>query len=365
MNRKRSHTKNKKKKKTMTSIEKGRLVERIVALLHETPHVKVERNVYLTQAKREIDVLLSTSVEGYPVRIAIECKNEVERIGVAKIDAFVGKLEDVGIPFTCGIYVSASGYTKGAIARACRAGISPLELRGLSQNQLEAAIEEAFESIIYLLLTVNNMAVFNKSQHTGEGLLFYDAQKQVCSSIPHLIWHMWLHGEISTTVGESGILSLKIPQGWYRLVNGELSREDIIAAVVTVNALVLTRKGNAANYQLKNAQTEQIERVRIDLSFPIKTPKYPVKVFDKEGELVSYLQSHKGTKLTIGRVKIPRIITGAVYWPPSERAIQKILECEWKGQEVSFKDIEGEDLGVAWEAPQWPGAQYKPQTKEL
>lgn len=362
MSKKRSRTKDKKKKKTITSTEKGRLVEKIVALLHETPHVKIERNVYLTPRRREIDILLSTSVAGYPVRIAIECKNEINRIGVSKIDAFVGKLKDVGIPLTHGIYVSASGYTKGGIARACEAGIRPLELRGLSQNQLEVAIEEAFESIIYLLLKIKQIAVFNKPQDIEEGLLFYDAQKRVCSSVPHLIWHMWLHNEISTTLGEHDFFSLKIPHGWYRLVNGELSREDTIGVIVEVNALVLTIKGNATNYQLKNAQTEQIERTRIELSFPIKILQYPVKVFDKEEELVSYLQSHKGMKLTIGRIKTPRIIAGAAYWPPSERAIQKLLECERKGQETSFQGIEGENLGVAWEVPQWPGAQYKPQT---
>jgi Restriction endonuclease len=61
--------------------------------------------------KREIDVLLTRSIAGIPVSIAIECKNEAKKIGSPKIDAFVGKPQHVGIPPQFGIYVSTSDYT--------------------------------------------------------------------------------------------------------------------------------------------------------------------------------------------------------------------------------------------------------------
>jgi len=61
--------------------------------------------------KREIDVLLTRDVAGYLVRLAIECKNEGKPIGAKEIDAFIGKLQYVGIPVQHGIFVSASGYT--------------------------------------------------------------------------------------------------------------------------------------------------------------------------------------------------------------------------------------------------------------
>src|SRR3712207_2531643 len=105
------------------SAAKGRLVEEIVEKMHGSPNVSVQRRVFLEPVggggrKREIDVLLTSSVAGYPVRVAIECKNEAKKIGSPEIDAFVGKLQHVGIPPQLGIYVSTSGYTGGAIERA-------------------------------------------------------------------------------------------------------------------------------------------------------------------------------------------------------------------------------------------------------
>src|SRR5438309_1218933 len=87
------------KKKTggmESTVSKGKVVERIAALMHDQPGVTVERNRRLPPVsgrgiKREIDVLLTAKVAGYPVQMAIECKNEATAIGSPMIDAFVGK----------------------------------------------------------------------------------------------------------------------------------------------------------------------------------------------------------------------------------------------------------------------------------
>jgi hypothetical protein len=79
---------------------KGRLVEEIIAQLHELPDLEIARNVQLpslrSERSREIDLLLSGTVAGYPVRLAFECKNYAIRVGVQRIDEFIGKLLDVG-----------------------------------------------------------------------------------------------------------------------------------------------------------------------------------------------------------------------------------------------------------------------------
>src|SRR5947209_2491928 len=105
--------------KTQSTVSKGRIIEAIVASMHESDGAKVERNVKLPplgsqEPTREIDVLLSSEVCGYPVRWAFECKNWKKRIGVEYIDAFVGKLQDIGIPAQFGIFVTTSDYSKGA-----------------------------------------------------------------------------------------------------------------------------------------------------------------------------------------------------------------------------------------------------------
>jgi len=59
-----------------TTVKIGNALERIVALLHDLPGIKIQTKVKLpsirsgSKRKREIDILLTSSVAGYPVRIA-------------------------------------------------------------------------------------------------------------------------------------------------------------------------------------------------------------------------------------------------------------------------------------------------------
>ena len=82
----------------------GNALEDIVSALHNLPGVTVATRVALpvigsqSGRTREIDVLVSSEVAGYPVRIAFECKNEQEAVGTQRIDEAIGKLADVGIP---------------------------------------------------------------------------------------------------------------------------------------------------------------------------------------------------------------------------------------------------------------------------
>jgi hypothetical protein len=87
---------------------KGQLVEMIVMAMYDTPGLNVQRNVRLPtirdpKRKREIDVLINGSLAGHPIQIAVECKNYKSIIDVSKIDAYIGKLQDVGIPSQLGI----------------------------------------------------------------------------------------------------------------------------------------------------------------------------------------------------------------------------------------------------------------------
>jgi Restriction endonuclease len=115
---------------------KGSIAEQIVATMHDVSGVEVAANVFLPVIgggrRREIDVLITATVVGYQARYAIECKNERGAIGAPKIDAFIGKLKDVGIPPQYGIYVSVNGYTSGAVRRAKKEGSTDRCMKGLT-----------------------------------------------------------------------------------------------------------------------------------------------------------------------------------------------------------------------------------------
>jgi len=154
----------------LSSTDKGKIVERIVALMHKYPDtsVKVEQNVRLppvlnkTGTKREIDVLLTKDIAGHSVQMAIECKNEQRPIDTPAIDAFAKKLQRVGVPY--GMYVSASGYTKDAIENAATDGMKTFILKDLTEEVLYASIVEAFQSIVYLFCQVVTVYITTPSK---------------------------------------------------------------------------------------------------------------------------------------------------------------------------------------------------------
>src|SRR4051812_25494191 len=102
----------------MTAKRKGDILEDLVAMMHEVPGVVVEKRKKLpvllskTGRRREIDVLITSNVVGYPVRFGIGCKNEAKLLDTAAVDSFVRILKEVGIPVQHGILVSAKGYTR-------------------------------------------------------------------------------------------------------------------------------------------------------------------------------------------------------------------------------------------------------------
>ncbi|HEV7905206.1 MAG TPA: restriction endonuclease, partial [Pyrinomonadaceae bacterium] len=168
-------------KKPSSNARKGRLVEAIVALMHDYKGVKVERNVHLTPAsgdqtrKREIDVLLTSHVADYPVRIAFQCKNERRKIEPEDIGAFADALDDVGIPPQHGIFVCVNGYTNGALMRAKEKGIRALVLKGLTKDRLASEVAKAFQFNVYLLAEVRGLSVTNnvsKAEYEGQFLVF-------------------------------------------------------------------------------------------------------------------------------------------------------------------------------------------------
>src|SRR5690348_17224406 len=131
------------KRGALSNVTKGRMVEQVVAALHQGPGMTVQTNVRLPPKaggiKREIDVLLIIGQgEESPVRIPIECKNERKPIGIGRMDEFAGKLSDIGIPVTYGIFVSASGYTRDAVRASQRYGFQLRTLDDLTKKLPES-----------------------------------------------------------------------------------------------------------------------------------------------------------------------------------------------------------------------------------
>jgi hypothetical protein len=352
-------------KRMSTNRTKGRLVEAMAAMLHEEPGVHVERNVrlrppgYPRRRGREIDVLLTVRAAGYPIRLAVECKNESEPVGAKEIDAFVGKLHYVGIPPQLGIFIAATGYTRGALERAAEAGVRTLVLRGITPDRLATEVHAALQSVIYLLAEVASTRITGPvPDDTDERLMFWfqDATGHVCGCVGDLIWRCWMARQIPDRLGEHDLL-LDVPDGWLPYVPDAVVTSPITARV-RVHALVAERPGTAERVALVDAVDQRTERGQLRAHFERRTEPIPVKAISTEDQLRALLNRPYAAHLVIGRIPLPRILWNDLYWPPSERAVLRLRE--WiraagapgtdERAAPTFADLEGTDLSTNFEA---------------
>lgn len=341
-----------------------------MSLLHDETDASVEHKVRLPvlgsqKRTREIDVLISGHVAEYPLRVAIECKNYASPIGVEKIDEFKGKLEDVGIPPQCGIFVSVSGYTRDALDRAAQIGIRPLILTGLTADRLAREVARAFQSITYLLCEVARIQVTSEVDESEADalLLLEDELGNPCGHLADLIWAQWRDGLVPRELGEYEI-ALDLPQGWHWTISGTMM-PNVARATVRVIGLVITIVGEAQRFALSNALTRSVERLNVRVSFETGQQTFPVTVVHTEAELEELKASQAAASFTAVRLPLARIRFGKLYWPPSDRVmailVQRTHELIRQGNDlsdlarlISFEEIEGTDLSAAFE-PITPG----------
>jgi hypothetical protein len=273
-----------------------------------------------------------------------------QKIESPQIDEFIGKLDDVGIPRSHGVYVSASGYTKGAVRRAFREGIQPLEIVGLSKNRLESAVERVFRHIVYLVPDVELVQAFDDKEEGNlviKTLRYVDpASGRSVYALDHL-WKKWFFEECPKTLGLQHH-RFDLPQDPVLFALGEEVIPKRIFLGLRVRAAVVSVEGGMMNHALRHASTRLIERKRVFLDFGA-AEKHVVQVFDTEEDLASFLQSETIPSLTIGRIILPRIIYQQFYWPPTPSSLQRAIDLRRGGEVPTFETVEGVDLSRAWD----------------
>jgi tetratricopeptide (TPR) repeat protein len=357
------------RKKPAETARKGKLVEAIVAMLHDMPGVKVERNVFLPPVhgdqtrKREIDVLLTAMVAGYPVRIAFSCKNESKKIEPGKIDEFFGELDDVGIPPQHGIFVCVNGYTNGALDRAKQKGIRTLVLRGLKKNRLASEVAKAFQFNVFLMPEVVGMAVTNNAEtaeYEGQFMIFVDEKGQVCGTLADLIVNWWKLGGAPSLLGEYHP-EFEVPKGWYQIIGGKPEAVLGASAAVRVKGAIITLSGKTKTHTLVDPLAQKVTRGQVRVDFDVASKRkvvLPVTTVNTEEELKAFTSRQSEVTIT-SRIRLPRIQLGATYYPWSERVFRLMIERHQKFQAgeipdfraFSLEETEGTDLSAALERP--------------
>jgi hypothetical protein len=351
-------------------ITKARLVEEIVALLHQREGVTVQRNVRMPSLSdptqiREIDVLVTGNVAGYPIRIPIECKNYDTRISAGKIGEFRDKLEDVGLPVRNSIFVCVTGFGRDAKRRAADLGIKIFELQGLTPDRLSFAVGQAFQSTVYLLLRVERVNFRSDREHDEIWYVTFlrDRLGNFRGGLWDIIWQKWRDGEIPVTWGSQELV-VEPPEGWtWHVDDPEHSR--IVTVTVKVIGLVLTAKGEANMYVLNDILDQKYDRAHIRTIFA-DNPTFKLTVVENEEEYVAATRPGGLANIVFESEKAPRIhILDKLYWPPTEKSISVIQQRvatmmsldhpDWNTlQELTFEDLEGTDISAIW-GKTWSG----------
>lgn len=309
--------------------------------------------------------MLTAYVAGYPVNIAIECKNKAEPTEIEDIDAFIGKLDDVGIPCQHGIFISASGYTSGAIDRAKEGRIRTLLLTGLTEDHLSEAISKAYQYTVFLLPVVKEICFVTGEPKASELPGFQNENGDICGLLPDLVWFQWQGGQIPAVIGEHKI-QLPIPSGWQPIVDGKLTQ--LLApstATIEIVGIVLKLTGKARWHSLIDMYDQKTDKFRLDVDFNIQRlqgKRVTFKHFFTEEKLRAWMEKHGDIRL-VSRQKLPRIqLLNKFYYPMSERVagiVMNRLIAYDAGQIPDpsifiFNELEGSEMKNVWE-PIWKG----------
>lgn len=332
----------------MTNKKKGDLLEDLVAQMHEAPNVKIDTRIKLpvlnstSKAKREFDVLISTEAAGYPVRLAISCKNEKTALAVKDVGDFYAALADVGIPAQLGILVSAMGFTKDAQESATRKGIRTLVYEGLDSSRLNASIQEAVQSVLYLLvrdITFNCFEFLPEHGFGPENSCRVKIESVTLPSYPQMmncIWQLWSRQDIPHKIGEHLVTMVpeRADQTWQ------------VLADVKVIGLVASMPGSYSSGALINTTNNTIERLCVEAKFNPPEGSLPLMPFISEAALEE-LGSGQGLRV-VTRIAVPRLACGSAYWPLTMKEAEIAQRLSKEGKNVNFGGGGKLNLAAAW-----------------
>ena len=151
-------------------------------------------------------------------------------------------------------------------------------------------------------------------------------------------------------------LEIESPNGWYQVVDGKIEEAQQISIRIYVIGFLLTLIGKVQKYGLINAEDHSIEKSQFRATFDVSESKYPLTVIHSEGQLNEFMNRPEPVSI-ISRIRLPRIRVDSTYWPPSEKATEKVVALmqAYEADEIEdprpidITEIEGSDLRTIWE----------------
>ncbi|WP_418499717.1 restriction endonuclease [Flagellimonas sp.] len=122
----------------------GKSLEKTIRLIQETlkdsENTKIFSNYKIENEsgqKREIDILVVSSINNFDIKIAIECKDFNKKVPVKEIESFASKCDRIK-EIDKKVFVSANGYQTGAINTAKYYGIELYTANKLKKEDIQS-----------------------------------------------------------------------------------------------------------------------------------------------------------------------------------------------------------------------------------
>lgn len=312
------------------SNDKGSLLEDIVTKIHAmtglraTPRVKLPSR-FDPSREREIDVLLEAHIGPYPYQIPIECKNWGEPVGIGDIDAYEGKLSDLGLNLRGAIYVSAGGYESGAASKAQSLGIVLLEIEGLSQDRLAQELFVAVTGTLFVFPSVSEVKF--QSAHATAQPSFFDSDGQFGGTVMDLLWKAWIEHS-SLQLGELRG-SEPVPSGWGSYVEGDFAPIEKVDYILLKEGHLLLRKGTAKKTILRTHTEGRTVLAQVETEYDSPFGRFELQRVLSEAELSEAVNRDSPIVSSIWRVKVPRVMydgpLGRAPWLPDDELLRQLF----------------------------------------
>lgn len=191
----------------------------------------------------------------------------------------------------------------------------------------------------------------------SEILFFKDENGKFCGSVPDLVWREWKLGNLSNQIGNHEVI-LTLPTGWMQIVDNKVAKVSEIKVSYQVAGYIVAYPGEVESYNLVNAEDNRIEKSQTTAKFSPPAGTYPTNVFRTEEDLDSFTKDAKGIIIFVGRFRLPRVVFYSIYWPPSKKSIQllidRLVDALDRGENfdinsTTLSEIEGDDLAAIWE----------------
>lgn len=193
----------------------GKTLEKIIRLIQETlkdsENTEIFSNFQIENEsgnKREIDILIDSSINNFKIKIAIECKDYSKKVPVKEIEAFESKCNRIK-EINKKVFVSANGYQKDAVEAAKSFGIELHTANKFDENAIRQwfpfkqmglqILPESTGTQMYLDLDDNELEAVSKdydqliyTENMGEPIPVAEVLAESVSKNRRTIWNIAL-----------------------------------------------------------------------------------------------------------------------------------------------------------------------------